>query len=98
MRYADVVANPTTYRFTVKDYHRMAEFKIFDPKDRVELLDGVVFDMSPIGARHGSCVDRLAHSFFSAVQERGIVRVQGPIQVGEFSEPQPDVAILRFRS
>ena len=76
----------------------MAEFKVFDPKDRVELLDGVVFDMSAIGARHGSCVDRLAHSFFSAVQGRGIVRVQGPIQLGEFSEPQPDVAILRFRS
>ena len=45
-----------------------------------------------------SCVDRLAQSFFSAVHGRGIVRVQGPIQLGEFSEPQPDVAILRFRS
>jgi Uma2 family endonuclease len=98
MGYADVVASPTTHRFTVKDYHRMAEFKIFDPKDRVELVDGVVFDMSPIGARHGSCVDRLAHSFFGAVQGRGIVRVQGAVQVGEFSEPQPDVAILRFRA
>lgn len=76
----------------------MTEFKIFDPKDRVELLDGVVFEMSAIGARHGSCVDRLAHSFFGAVQGRAIVRVQGPIQLGEFSEPQPDVAILRFRT
>jgi Uma2 family endonuclease len=76
----------------------MAEFKIFSPKDRVELLEGVVFDMSAIGARHGSCVDRLAHSFFSGVQDRAIVRVQGPVQIGEFSEPQPDVAILRFRS
>ena len=97
MGYAAAVASPTTYRFTVKDYHRMAEFEIFDPKDRVELLDGVVFDMRPIGARHGSCVDRLAHSFFGAVQGRGIVRVQGPVQVGEFTEPQPDLAILRFR-
>ena len=98
MGYTDVVATPTTYRFTVKDYHRMAEIKIFDPKDRVELLDGVVFEMSAIGARHGSCVDRLAQSFFSAVHGRAIVRVQGPIQLGEFSEPQPDLAILRFRS
>lgn len=98
MGYTDVVVTPTTYRFTVKDYHRMAEFKILDPKDRVELVDGVVFEMSAIGARHGSCVDRLAQSFFSAVHGRGIVRVQGPIQLGEFSEPQPDVAILRFRS
>lgn len=97
MRYCDVVASPTTYRFTVKDYHRMAEFEIFDPKDRLELLQGVVFDMSAIGARHGSCVDRLADSFFGAVHGRGIVRVQGPVQVGEFSEPQPDIAILRFR-
>src|SRR5688500_7553054 len=98
MRYADVVASPTTYRFTVNDVHRMREFKIFSPQDRVELLEGVVFDKSALGARHGSCVGRLTASFFSGVQGRAIVRVQGPVQIGEFSEPQPDVAILRFRS
>ena len=59
MGYAYVVVTPTTYRVTVKDYHRMAEFKILDPKDRLELLDGVVFDMSAIGAWHGSLVHPL---------------------------------------
>jgi len=43
-----VALSPTTYRFTVKDYHRMAEADVFEPDDRVELVDGEVFEMSPI--------------------------------------------------
>jgi Uma2 family endonuclease len=50
----DVVFTPTRYRFTVKDYHRMAEAEIFDPKDRVELIDGEVLDMAPIDRRHAA--------------------------------------------
>ncbi len=75
----------------------MAEAEIFDPKDRVELIDGEVVEMSPIGTRHGACVDRLARSFTLAVGERAIVRVQGAAQIGDFSEPQPDIALLRWR-
>ena len=75
----------------------MAEAEIFDPKDRVELIDGEVVKMSPIGTRHGACVDRLARVFFAAAGEQVIVRVQGAIQVGEYSQPQPDLSILPFR-
>lgn len=50
--------SPTAYRFTVKDYHRMAEADIFDPDDRVELIDGEVVRMAPIGSRHAACVKR----------------------------------------
>ena len=97
--YTDLVAlSPATYRFTVKDYHRMAEADIFDPDDRVELIDGEVVEMSPIGSPHNACVDRLNRSFVLGVADRAIVRTQGAIQVGEFSEPQPDLAVLRFRS
>ena len=76
----------------------MTEAEIFDPKDRVELVDGEVVDMSPIGTRHAACVDRLARSFFLALGERANVRVQGPVQIGDFSEPEPDLAILNFRA
>jgi Uma2 family endonuclease len=97
--YTDLVAlSPTAYRFTVKDYHRMVEAEIFKPKERVELIDGEVVQMSPIGSPHGACVDRLTQRFILGLGERAIVRTQGPIQVGEFSQPQPDVALLRARS
>jgi Uma2 family endonuclease len=99
MRYtAEVALSPMTYRFTVKDYHRMAEADIFEPDDRVELVDGKVFELAPIGSRHAACVKGLAHLWWSHVGERAIVSVQDPIQVGEMNEPQPDVAILRLRT
>jgi Uma2 family endonuclease len=92
-----VALSPTTHRFTVKDYHRMAEADIFEPDDRVELIDGEVFELAPIGVRHAACVRRLAQMWWSRVGDRAIVSVQDPVQVGEMSEPQPDVAILRPR-
>ena len=82
MRYACRVAlSPTAHRFTVKDYHRMAEADIFRPKQRVELLDGEVLEMSPIGLRHAACVNRLAFLFHSQLGESGMVRVQHPIEL-----------------
>ena len=75
----------------------MAEAEILDPRDRVELIDGEVMRLSPIGSRHGACVDRLVRRLVLAVGERAIVRVQGAIQVGEYSEPQPDIVLLRER-
>ncbi len=88
--------SPTAYRFSVKDYHRMAEADLFEPDDRVELLDGRVYEMAPIGSRHAACVSRLSRLFASALGERVIVSVQNPISLDEHSEPQPDVALLRF--
>ena len=74
----------------------MAEADIFEPDDRVELIDGEVFELSPIGSRHAAAVSRLNH-LLRRVGDAAIVSVRSPIQVGEFSEPQPDLAILRFR-
>ncbi len=76
----------------------MAEADIFEPDDRVELIDGEVVKMSPIGTRHAACVSRLSHLLVPQAGDRMIVRVQLPIQVGEMSEPQPDVALLRPRA
>jgi Uma2 family endonuclease len=84
--------------FTVFDYYRMAEAGILLEDDRVELLDGEVIEMSPIGSRHAACVDRL-NGFLNSVRELSfIVRVQNPIRLDDHSEPQPDVTLLRVRS
>ena len=53
--------------------------------------------MTPIGSRHAAVVDRLTWLFSERVRRRAIVRVQNPIRLGERSEPQPDLALLRFR-
>jgi Uma2 family endonuclease len=94
-----VAFSPTGYRFTVKDYHRMAEADIFDPDDRVELIDGEVVKMAPIGTRHAACVRRLARLFMTALpQEVSVVDIQDPMELSEYSEPQPDVTLLRPRA
>jgi Uma2 family endonuclease len=82
--------------FTVEEYHRMAEAGILSEDDRVELIEGELVTMSPIGSRHAACVARLTALLFP-VGGRGILWVQNPIRLGARSEPQPDVALLRYR-
>jgi Uma2 family endonuclease len=84
--------------FTVAEYYRMAEAGILSEDDRVELLDGEVIEMSPIGSRHAACVDRLNNFLSRVSKQRFIVRVQNPIRLDDYSEPQPDVTLLRVRS
>lgn len=85
------------HRFTVEEYHRMGAAGIFSEDDRVELIEGEIVEMSPIGSRHAACVDRLNHLFSQRAGERTIVRVQNPIRLSGHSEPQPDLALLRPR-
>lgn len=82
--------------FTIEEYHRMGEAGILREDDRVELIDGEIVEMTPIGSRHAACVDRLNHLFSQQTGRRYIVRVQNPVHLGEHSEPQPDMAILRL--
>src|SRR3970282_1463584 len=84
-------------RFTVEEFHRMADARVFSEDDRVELLEGEIIEMAPIGSRHAACVDRLTQVFAWALGERAIVRVQNPLRLSEHSEPQPDLAVLRPR-
>src|SRR5690349_5893838 len=85
------------YRFTRSDYHRMAQTGILSPNARVELIDGEIIEMSPIGSRHVAAVDRATRLFTRGVGDDTIVRIQGPIALGDNGEPEPDVALLRFR-
>jgi len=84
--------------FTVEEYHRMAQAGILTEDDRVELIEGEIITMTPIGSRHAACVDRLTRLLSAHAGREAIVRVQNPIRLGERSEPQPDLALLRFRS
>jgi Uma2 family endonuclease len=87
-----------TRRFTVQDYHRMVDAGILREDDRVELIRGQVVTMSPIGPPHAALVDRALRTMDRAVGDRAIVRVQGSVQLDEYSQPQPDIALLRPRA
>jgi Uma2 family endonuclease len=84
----------TRRRFTVDEYHRMAEAGILGEDDRVELLEGEIVEMSPIGWRHQACVNRLTYGLITALRDRAVVQPQGPIRLGVDSEPQPDLVVL----
>jgi Uma2 family endonuclease len=84
--------------FTVEEYHRMAEAGILSEDDRVELIDGEIIKMSPSGSRHVACVNRLNAVLTSAIGRAAIVSVQNPFAVNDYSEPQPDIVILKPRN
>ena len=83
--------------FTVSEYERMSETGMFPPEARVELIEGEIIEMSPIGSRHAACVRLLSRALNHQVGENSIVSIQNPIRLSDFSEPQPDVALLKFR-
>jgi Uma2 family endonuclease len=84
-------------RFTVDDYYRMADAGILAPGERVELIDGEIIQMSPIGTRHLGCVNATNAVFFDAFKERAVVSGQNPVQLSDFTEPQPDIVLLKPR-
>ena len=89
---------PCRHRLTVSDFHRMGEAGIFATGDRVELIDGEVIDMSPIGALHAAIVALLTAFLCRSVGSGVIVWCQNPIRLDEASEPEPDIALLRPRA
>ena len=88
---------PRRHRITVEEYHRMAEVGLLAPDARVELIDGEIIDMPPIGTRHAALVTRLHGLLVHAVRERALVRVQFPARLDDYSEPQPDLAVVAAR-
>ena len=84
-------------RFTADEYQRMGEAGILGEDDRVELIDGEIVTMSPIGSPHSAAVDRITQRLILRLGERAIVRVQSPVRLDTYSEPQPDITVLRAR-
>lgn len=89
---------PVRHRFTIDEYHRMGEAGIFHEDSRVELIEGDVLHMCPIGTRHTGGVNRLTALFTRRLGSRVVVSVQNPMILDDFSEPQPDLTILAYRS
>ena len=88
---------PRPHRITVDEYHRMAEVGLLAPDARVELIEGVIIDMAPIGPPHGAAVDLLSRVLILAAGDRAIVRTQGSVRLDRWTEPQPDIAVLKPR-
>lgn len=85
------------HRFDVEAYHRLIEAGALHEDDRVELIEGRIIDMPPIGSRHAACVKRLNNLLTQMLQGRAIVSVQDPIRLDQHSEPEPDIALLKYR-
>ena len=85
----------TEHRFNVRAYYRMAESGVLPPDARVELLNGRIIDMSPIGPAHGGTVKQLSRLFNLLARGRWLVSTQDPVRLDDHSEPEPDVALLK---
>lgn len=86
-------------RFTLDEYHRMGETGILGPEDRVELIEGEIIEMAPIGSRHAATVARIHHRLSVRVGDRAVVWVQNPLLlIRHQSEPEPDVMLLAPRA
>jgi Uma2 family endonuclease len=85
-------------RFRVEDYHRMGEAGILGPELRTELIDGEVVEMPPIGHPHAGTVKLLANLLKERLGTAVVVSVQDPVWLNDYSEPLPDIALLRPRA
>lgn len=85
-------------RFTVSQYLALAEAGILAKEERIELLDGEIIQMAPIGNRHRNSVNWIADLLHDAIGRRGMVQVQGSIRLNDASAPEPDIAVIRRRS
>lgn len=83
--------------FKVQEFDRMVEVGILTKGDRVELICGEIVEMSPIGRRHAACVRRLDSILSQKLANRAFVDTQNPVELGDRSEPQPDVVLLQPR-
>jgi Uma2 family endonuclease len=85
------------WKLTVEEYHRMGEVGILGEDDRVELIDGELIEMTPIGPMHAGLSSILMEWLVHRTAGRAVAWVQYPIHLGPRSEPQPDLALLRYR-
>ncbi|MFY9221256.1 MAG: Uma2 family endonuclease [Blastocatellia bacterium] len=83
--------------FTVEEYHQIIETGILEEDDRIELINGEILKMPPIGSHHAAYVDKLNALFSPRLVGQALVRIQSPIRLNNLSQPQPDLALLRPR-
>ena len=81
---------------SVEEYHKMGEFGILNPDDRVELIKGEIIKKSPYKSAHTSCVKRITALMYKLLGNRVIIGVQDPVTIQDHSEPEPDIALLNY--
>lgn len=99
---AAIIDNPPVpaphYKLTVEDYHRMGEVGILGDEVRIELIEGELIEMAPIGCVHAGLVSQVGDCLMRRLAGRAIPWTQSPVRLSRFSEPQPDFALLKFRA
>ena len=83
------------YKWTIVDYHKMVETGVLKEDAAVELLNGQIIKMSPAGDLHAACVDILDELLRDILGKSVNIRAQGPVVLNDYSEPEPDIAILK---
>lgn len=86
-----------THKFDVEQYQLMGKAGIFHPDTHIELIEGEIVVMTPIGLKHSVTINRTSHFLHQNIQSNGIISIQNSIRLPDYSEPQPDIAILRSR-
>jgi Uma2 family endonuclease len=89
--------SPSTHKFTTQQYHLMHEAGVFAEGDRFELINGEIREMSPIGRKHVSCIIRLVKFFEKKLGDRAMVSAQNSVLLSNYAQPQPDIAVLKWR-
>lgn len=92
-----MVAELIRHKFNRQDYHHLLEVGVLQPGDRVELIQGEIIQMSPISSLHAAHVNRLNYLFAQKFGSQVLIAVQNPVILDDYSEPQPDIALLRPR-
>ncbi len=91
------VLTPQRTQITVERFQKMVATGVITPQDRIELVDGEMIDMAPIGGPHAWAVTKLATQLIRMLGDRNIVWVQSPVVLSDRSQPQPDLCVLRLR-
>ena len=92
----DMEATIKTHAITVVEFDRMVDAGVYGPEDRIELIDGQLIDVPPQGAPHFGTLTRFEHRLRAAFGTRAQVRGQGPLPLGVDSQPEPDIALVRW--
>ncbi len=89
------ILQPELRKFSIAEYYKLAETGVLGPSERVELLNGQIIRMAPIGGKHRTIVDKLTYIFVDKPKKRYQVSIDQPIRIENFNEPQPDVVLYK---
>jgi Uma2 family endonuclease len=87
--------NPTKHLTNLDEWQRMGEANIFPLNSHIELIDGEILEMAPIGFNHAGHINRLVKLLTKLIPDEVITSVQNPLQLGDLSEPEPDFMLLK---